>query len=197
MAYSSNPVKIPEVAGKISFMKKTDRTYVRYEFGRTYNPEKKSTVPQRAIIGMQIRNAPTLMLPNENFEKYFSGDGKELMTAKERKTAEEYAALSDEFWTLNGLFEQLYYEFQIMAHRSPHYVVNAYKMRQINKVLEPLREIMKEEVYARFLEKLEEPETVTDPDGNEKLTGLDYSDVALALTQYRGAMTRFAADRLM
>ena len=24
MAYSSNPVKIPEVAGKISFMKKTD-----------------------------------------------------------------------------------------------------------------------------------------------------------------------------
>ena len=88
MAYSSNPVKIPEVAGKISFMKKTDRTYVRYEFGRTYNPEKKSTVPQRAIIGMQIRNAPTLMLPNENFEKYFSGDGKELMTAKERKTAD-------------------------------------------------------------------------------------------------------------
>ena len=98
---------------------------------------------------------------------------------------------------LNSLFEQLYYEFQIMAHRSPHYVVNAYKMRQINKVLEPLREIMKEEVYARFLEKLEEPEMVTDPDGNEKLTGLDYSDVALALTQYRGAMTRFAADRLM
>ena len=39
MAYSSNPVKIPEVAGKISFMKKTDRTYVRYEFGRTYNPD--------------------------------------------------------------------------------------------------------------------------------------------------------------
>ena len=69
---------------------------------------------------------------------------------------------------LNSLFEQLYYEFQIMAHRSPHYVVNAYKMRQINKVLEPLREIMKEEVYARFLEKLEEPEMVTDPDGNEK-----------------------------
>lgn len=29
-----------------------------------------------------------------------------------------------------------------------------------------------------------------------KLVGLDYSDVALLLTQYKGAMTRFAADCL-
>ena len=148
MAYSSNPVKIPEVAGKISFMKKTDRTYVRYEFGRTYNPEKKSTVPQRAIIGMQIRNAPTLMLPNENFEKYFSGDGKELMTAKERKTAEEYAALSDEFWTLNGLFEDqarehgvrlIWIEHDLMDPRT----VSRSDMRA--KVNEYMRTVMREE----------------------------------------------------
>ena len=92
MAYSNNPVKIPEVQGKISFMKKTDRTYVRYEFGRTYNPARKTTVPQRVIIGLQIRNAPTLMLTNENFEKYFSEDGREKMTAKERKTAEAWKA---------------------------------------------------------------------------------------------------------
>ena len=199
MAYSSNPVKIPEVAGKISFMKKTDRTYVRYEFGRTYNPEKKSTVPQRAIIGMQIRNAPTLMLPNEKFEKYFSGDGKELMTAKERKTAEEYAALSDEFWTLNGLFEQLYYEFQFLMHKSPHDVVGVYQIRLINRVLEPMKRMMEGEPYAAFLSIPAEPvevcgETGVDRGNEKNIEGLDYSDVGLLLTQYRGAMRRFTSN---
>jgi hypothetical protein len=148
------------------------------------------------MIGQQIRNAPGRMLPNENYEQFFA-NGQEIMSNEELVKVRDYEKIRGEYRMLNSLFEQLYYEFQIMAHRSPHYVVNAYKMRQINKVLEPLREIMKEEVYARFLEKLEEPEMVTDSDGNEKLTGLDYSDVALALTQYRGAMTRFAADRLM
>ena len=180
-------------------MKKTDRTYVRYEFGRTYNPEKKSTVPQRAIIGMQIRNAPTLMLPNENFEKYFSGDGKELMTAKERKTAEEYAALSDEFWTLNGLFEQLYYEFQFLMHKSPHDVVGVYQIRLINRVLEPMKRMMEGEPYAAFLSIPAEPvevcgETGVDRGNEKNIEGLDYSDVGLLLTQYRGAMRRFTSN---
>ena len=196
MSYISKPVKIPDVPGKITLRERGDRVYVLYEIGRTYNPALQINTPQRKMIGQQIRNAPDMMLPNENYEQFFA-NGEEIMSNEELVKVRDYEKIRGEYRMLNSLFEQLYYEFQIMAHRSPHYVVNAYKMRQINKVLEPLREIMKEEVYARFLEKLEEPETVTDPDGNEKLTGLDYSDVALALTQYRGAMTRFAADRLM
>ena len=47
-----------------------------------------------------------------------------------------------------------------------------------------------------FLEKLEEPQTVSGKGGDEYLTGLDYSDVAIVLTQYKGAMTRFSADCL-
>ncbi len=74
MATLSSPVKIPDVKGKISFNKKADRTYVRYEIGRTYNSTRKNTNPQRVVIGLQIRNAPTLMLPNENYEKYFRKD---------------------------------------------------------------------------------------------------------------------------
>ena len=70
------------------------------------------------------------------------------------------------------------------------------KVWRINKVLEPLRELMKDEPYAVFLEKLEEPQTVSDEEGTEKTIGLDCSDIALALTQYKGAMTRFSADRL-
>ncbi|MBR0267934.1 MAG: hypothetical protein IJQ71_10965 [Clostridia bacterium] len=196
MSYISKPVKIPDVPGKITLRERGDRVYVLYEIGRTYNPALQINTPQRKMIGQQIRNAPDMMLPNENYEQFFA-NGEEIMSNEELVKARDYEKIRGEYRMLNSLFEQLYYEFQIMAHRSPHYVVNAYKKRQINKVLEPLREIMKDEVYARFLEKLEEPEMVTDPDGNEKLTGLDYSDVALALTQYRGAMTRFAADRLM
>ena len=212
LAYSSKPVKIPEVAGKISFMKKTDRTYVRYEFGRTYNPVKKSTIPQRAIIGLQIRNAPTLMLPNENYEKYFGKDGDEKMTAKERMTAENFEAMSNDFWMLNCMFEQLYFEFQIQAHRNPHFVVNAYKIQRINKILVPLKRLMEGKPYGAFLEIPEEPVEVEEEEGlittgvdqeempvrarKTKLVGLDYSDIALLLTQYKGAMTRFAGDCL-
>ncbi len=217
LAYSSKPVKIPEVTGKISFMKKTDRTYVRYEFGRTYNPAKKSTIPQRAIIGLQIRNAPTLMLPNENYEKYFGKDGEEKMTAKERMTAENFEAMSNDFWMLNCMFEQLYFEFQIQAHRNPHFVVNAYKIQRINKILVPLKRLMEGKPYGAFLEIPPEPVEVPDNEplittaldpvdgspeeqrlrsGKTKLVGLDYSDIALLLTQYKGAMTRFAGDCL-
>ena len=212
LAYSSKPVKIPEVAGKISFMKKTDRTYVRYEFGRTYNPVKKSTIPQRAIIGLQIRNAPTLMLPNENYEKYFGKDGDEKMTAKERMAAENFEATSNDFWMLDCMFEQLYFEFQIQAHRNPHFVVNAYKIQRINKILVPLKHLMEGKPYGAFLEIPEEPREVAEDEmmvtmGEDmeeepvrarktKLVGLDYSDIALLLTQYKGAMTRFAGDCL-
>ena len=196
MAYASTPVKIPDVPGKITLRERTDRTYVVYEIGRTYNSARKTTNPQRKYIGIQIRNAPTLMLPNGNYEKYFA-NGVEKMTAAERKTARNYESVRKEFRMLNSLFDQLYFEFQIQAHKSPHYIVNAYKIRRINKVLEPLRELMKNEPYAGFLERLEEPQTIpAEGEEEEKLAGLDYSDVALALTQYKGAMTRFSADCL-
>ena len=217
MAYSTKPVKIPKVPGKITLRKRSDRTYVVYETGRTYNSARKNTNPQRKYIGLQIRNAPTLMLPNENYEKYFGKDGEEKMTARERTAAESFEAMSNDFWMLDFMFEQLYFEFQIQAHRNPHFVVNAYKIQRINKILIPLKRLMEGKPYGAFLEIPEEPQEVVeeelpvttgvDPaDGDfeeqpvrarkTKLAGLDYSDVALVLTQYKGAMKRFAADCL-
>ena len=217
MATLSSPVKIPDVKGKISFNKKADRTYVRYEIGRTYNSTRKNTNPQRVVIGLQIRNAPTLMLPNENYEKYFGKDGEEKMTAKERTAAENYEATSNDFWMLSCMFDQLYFEFQIQAHRNPHFVVNAFKIQRINKVLVPLKRMMEDKPYGAFLEIPEEPVEVPDDEplitttldsadgspeeqpvrsGKTKIIGLDYSDVALLMTQYKGAMTRFASDCL-
>jgi hypothetical protein len=203
MAYTTNrPIKIPDVRGKISFRKKADSVYVQYEIGRTYNAARKNTSPKRVVIGLQIRNAPTLMLPNENYEKYFSKDGEEKMTAKERTAAENYETIRNDFWMLNCMFEQLYFEFQIQAHRDPHLVVNAFKIQRINKVLEPLKRMMEGKAYGEFLEIPPEPREVAeetddnDETGVERLVGLDYSDVALLLTQYKGAMNRFAGDCL-
>ena len=213
MAYTTNkPIKIPNVRGKISFRKKADSVYVQYEIGRTYNATRKNTSPKRVVIGLQIRNAPTLMLPNENYEKYFGKDGEEKMTAKERTAAENYEATSNDFWMLDCMFEQLYFEFQIQAHRNPHFVVNAYKIQRINKILVPLKRLMGDKPYGAFLEIPEEPREVAEDEmmvtmGEDmeeetvrarktKLVGLDYSDVALLLTQYKGAMTRFAGDCL-
>ena len=217
MAFTNTPVKIPDVKGKITLRKYNDRTYVRYEIGRTYDTGRQSTNPQRVNIGLQIRNAPTLMLPNENYEKYFGKDGEEKMTAKERTAAENYEATSNDFWLLSCMFDQLYFEFQIQAHRNPHFVVNAFKIQRINKVLVPLKRMMEDKPYGAFLEIPEEPREVVEEemlettmlnpeDGSPeelpvrsrktKMIGLDYSDVALLMTQYKGAMTRFASDCL-
>ena len=196
MAYFSTPVKIPKVPGKITYRKKADATYVLYETERTYNAERQNTNPQRKIIGQQIRNAPTLMLPNENYERYFEG-GAEKMTAKERETARSYASTRSEFRTLQMLFDHLYYEFLKQSHKHPDQVVSKYKIQVINQVLEPLLGLMAERPYACFLVILDEPTVAKDPEGNEILTGLDYGDVALALTQYKGAITRFSGDLVM
>ena len=215
MAYLSKPVRIPKAPGKITLRKRSDRTYVVYETGRTYNSDRKNTNPQRKYIGLQIRNAPTLMLPNENYEKFFTEDGQEKMTAKERAAAENYEATSNDFWMLESMFGQLYYEFQFQARRNPQNVVNAFKIQRINKVLEPLKQLMEDKVYARFLVIPEEPAEVPEDEplitttlnpadgspeeqavryGKTKLVGLDYSDVLLVLTQYKGAINRFALD---
>ncbi len=195
MATLNTPVKIPEVPGKITHMKKGDRIYVRYETGRTCNSARKSTNLQRKVIGLPIRNSPTLMLPNENYEIYFA-EGAEKMNAQEQQAAQDYEAVRGEFRMLNSLFDQMYFEFQIQAHRSPHTIVNEFKIRQINRVLEPLRRLMAKESFGAFLETLEAPRKIPGKDGEERLEGLESSDVALVLTQYKGAMTRFSADCL-
>ena len=78
MSYISKPAKIPDVPGKITLRERGDRVYVLYEIGRTYNPALQINTPQRKMIGQQIRNAPDMMLPNENYEQFFA-NGEEIM----------------------------------------------------------------------------------------------------------------------
>lgn len=47
--------------------------FIRYTFGRKYDPDKKYNVPDHKIIGKLADGSPGSMIPNENYLKYFSG----------------------------------------------------------------------------------------------------------------------------
>ena len=49
--YHDFEVGLPKVKGKIITRKKGAATYILYQYGSKYNPEKKYAVPQRTIIG--------------------------------------------------------------------------------------------------------------------------------------------------
>ena len=69
--YLDCTVKIPSEPGKISRFKKGNVIYIRYTVGRTYHPEKKYNVPNHKIIGKLSSPDATVMIPNENYLKYF------------------------------------------------------------------------------------------------------------------------------
>jgi len=69
--YLNTSVKIPDEKGKIITKKKGDATYVLYQYGSEYNPEKQYSIPRRAIIGKVSPDNPELMSPNEKFMIYF------------------------------------------------------------------------------------------------------------------------------
>lgn len=62
-------VDIPDSPGKISKITKGGTVYVRYVAERTYNAEKKYTLPNHRVIGKLV--SENKMVPNENFLKYF------------------------------------------------------------------------------------------------------------------------------
>lgn len=69
--YLNCTVKIPSEPGKISRFKKGNVIYIRYTVGRTYHPEKKYNVPNHKTIGKLPIPDSTVMIPNENYLKYF------------------------------------------------------------------------------------------------------------------------------
>jgi len=69
--YYNFAVKIPENTGKISKNTRGDHTYIEYTYDRKYNPKKKYNIPLRTTIGKQVKDDPSMMYPNPNFEKFF------------------------------------------------------------------------------------------------------------------------------
>lgn len=69
--YYDFTVKIPDVKGKIIIKKKGNASYVPYEYGRDYKPDKKYAIPKRSIIGKLSDVDSSLMYPNEHCQDYF------------------------------------------------------------------------------------------------------------------------------
>ena len=64
-------VKIPISGGKITYRRKGETDYVYYEYTRIYQKGSNITNPKRATIGKRDKDDPTMMIPNENYLKYF------------------------------------------------------------------------------------------------------------------------------
>lgn len=188
--YENEPVLIPDVPGKISFKRKKDSEYVQYVTGRGYDRIRKHSLPERKIIGIRIPSIPEMMLPNDNYYQYFTGDGN--MNEEQKAAANHYAGDKKRFIMLRDLFDHMYYEFQLQSRRKQDEPVNAYKAMKINSILAPLREMMGEEEYAEYLDLVD----VTEAEGDMPPAGRTYSDVALLLTQYKGAMKRYSNEKL-
>lgn len=188
--FLDRPVLIPKVKGKITRQKKGNNTYILYETDRQYDPNRKYYLKTRTMIGVQIPDHPEMMLPNENYPINFSKE-EETMTDQEKATVQVYTNDREYGLILRDFFEQLFFEFQTQSRKKPNSVVNAYKVERLNRVLKPLKELMKQETYAAFLEEIPMPETKTAKDGSEITNGLTYSDIALMMTQYKGAVNRF------
>jgi hypothetical protein len=54
-----------------SHERKGSATYILYQYGQEYNPEKKYSVPKRKSIGKVIPEQPGFMYPNESFSEFF------------------------------------------------------------------------------------------------------------------------------
>ena len=83
---SGEPVKIPDISGRINFTTQDGMVYVRYLASRKYDPEKKYSIPEWIKIGRQIETMHGLMIPNENYYRIFGEEGEEM---EENMTTEE------------------------------------------------------------------------------------------------------------
>lgn len=69
--YLDTPVKVPDVKRKIVLQRKPKATYVQLEINRTYLQDVQYTNVKRVGIGKLVDEENMLLLPNENFVKYF------------------------------------------------------------------------------------------------------------------------------
>lgn len=93
----------------------------------------------------------------------------------------------EQFELLSGLLTRLASEIADLSKKQPDGLVNAFKVAQINRVLCPLKEILKNEPSTEFLDLVTEPDSETKTDKSRNT----YSDTALILSQFREACGKY------
>ena len=191
-----NIVKVPDVPGKIVINKRATGNYVLYENGRRYDKQKKYNVPDRTMIGIQIPSRPEYMVPNENYFRLFP-KGDQNMSEYEQNKMDEYKKERDEAFMIRDFFEQMFYEFQFHSRKQPNTVLNEFKVRELNAILEPMKDMMQDEPGARFLQLIPIPTEEESEGGGTVLCGMTYSDVMMVLTKYRCTEGEFFQKMLL
>ena len=69
--YYDFEVQLPDAPGKLAYEKHGETTYVKYEYDRIYDSEKKFTYPKRVTIGKRSKENPDMFRPNQNYLVYF------------------------------------------------------------------------------------------------------------------------------
>lgn len=85
----------------------------------------------------------------------------------------------NQFLMLDELLKGLYGEMKDFAKKSPKDTLNEFKIKSLNRVLSPIKDLLKEQPTALFLDILEEASLPTN------------SDVVIILSQYLSAMKKF------
>lgn len=85
----------------------------------------------------------------------------------------------DQFLMLRELVTGLYEEMKDLTRKSSKETLNEFKIKSLNRVLIPLKELLKEQPTAMFLDTLEEDSLPTN------------SDVVIVLSQYLSAMKKY------
>jgi hypothetical protein len=182
-----DPVKIPEIPGKINIKPQKGIAYVRYLAERTYDPEKGYNVPKWVNIGRQIEAMPSLMYPNDNYEQIFCKAG-ESMDEELTTEEEQYIQNNGTYGLYSSFFMGVLNEFRQQTRKKADAPINQYKAESINKILLPLKEMMKDEEYAEMLGLIN-----AGKDGEE---GMTCSDVMILLTQYKTALAKYRRNRM-
>lgn len=85
----------------------------------------------------------------------------------------------NQFLMLRELVTGLYEEMEDLTKKSSKETLNEFKIKSLNRVLKPLRELLKDQPTAMFLDLLEDDSLPTN------------SDVVIVLSQYLSAMKKY------
>lgn len=98
-----------------------------------------------------------------------------------KKTESNLPSKADvkQFLMLRELATGLYNEMKDFAKKSPNETLNTFKIKSLNRVLEPIKELLKNQPTASFLDILDETALPSN------------SDVVIILSQYLTAMKKF------
>ena len=83
-----------------------------------------------------------------------------------------------------SVFDQLYTSIMDLAEKHPNEVVDQFKVRMINDVLDEMRAYLQGEYREEYLKRIEEPAEKNE-NGVTTLKGLTYSDVYMAMQWYK------------